>query len=82
MSLEEQRAWEREELQKPIDFYSANIHIDPSPFQLVEQTSLLKVHTLFTMLGINHAYVTNVGRLVGVVALKEVRINNFHQNFN
>lgn len=48
------------------------MHIDASPFQLVEKTSLLKVHSLFSMVGINHAYVTKIGRLVGVVALKEV----------
>lgn len=48
------------------------MHIDASPFQLVEKTSLLKVHSLFSMVGINHAYVTKIGKLVGVVALKEV----------
>lgn len=47
-------------------------HIDPAPFQLVERTSLLRVHSMFSMLGINHAYVTAIGRLIGVVALKEV----------
>lgn len=56
---------------KPIDV--ENLHIDPAPFQLVERTSILKVHSLFSMVGINHAYVTNVGKLVGVVALKELR---------
>jgi chloride channel 2 len=72
MSAEDQKAWEMEEMSKPIDF-SAGIHIDPAPFQLVERTSLLKVHSLFSMVGINHAYVTKIGRLVGVVALKELR---------
>lgn len=73
MSAEEQKFWEMEELEKPIDLDAANVQIDPSPFQLVEKTSLLKVHSLFSMIGINHAYVTNVGKLAGVVALKEVR---------
>ncbi|EAA07584.4 AGAP002891-PA [Anopheles gambiae str. PEST] len=71
MSPEDQKAWEMEEMAKPIDV--GNLHIDPAPFQLVERTSILKVHSLFSMVGINHAYVTNVGRLVGVVALKELR---------
>ncbi|XP_065076182.1 chloride channel protein 2 isoform X3 [Ochlerotatus camptorhynchus] len=71
MSAEDQKAWELEEMAKPIDV--ENLHIDPAPFQLVERTSILKVHSLFSMVGINHAYVTNVGRLVGVVALKELR---------
>ena len=50
-----------------------DIHIDPAPFQLVEKSSLLKVHSLFSMLGVNHAYVTTIGRLIGVVGLKELR---------
>lgn len=57
---------------KPIDFYNSAARVDPSPFQLVERTSLLRVHSLFSMMGVNHAYVTNIGRLVGVVSLKEV----------
>lgn len=73
MSAEDQKIWEMEEMAKPIDLEAANVHIDASPFQLVERTSLLKVHSLFSMVGINHAYVTKIGRLVGVVALKEVR---------
>jgi chloride channel 2 len=80
MSAEDQKVWEMEEMSRPIDLEAANVHIDASPFQLVERTSLLKVHSLFSMVGINHAYVTKIGRLVGVVALKEVRykiqINN------
>lgn len=72
MSIEDQKAWEIEEMSKPVDISEVGVHIDPAPFQLVERTSILKVHSLFSMVGINHAYVTYVGRLVGVVALKEV----------
>lgn len=72
MSPEDQKLWEGEEMTKPIDLDRARIKIDPAPFQLVEKTSLLKVHSLFSMIGINHAYVTKIGKLVGVVALKEV----------
>jgi len=32
----------------------------------------LQVHKLFALLNLSHAYVTTLGRLVGVVALKEV----------
>lgn len=49
-----------------------DLRIDPAPFQLVERTSLFKVHSLFSLLGLNRAYVTNCGRLIGVVALREV----------
>lgn len=40
------KAWEEEELDKPIDM--EQIRIDPSPFQLVERTSLHKVTTTNT----------------------------------
>uniref|UniRef100_A0A1B0GIQ8 Chloride channel protein n=1 Tax=Lutzomyia longipalpis TaxID=7200 RepID=A0A1B0GIQ8_LUTLO len=63
MSPEDQKIWEMEEMAKPIDLVGANVHIDPAPFQLVERTSLLKVHSLFSMVGINHAYVTKIGKL-------------------
>uniref|UniRef100_A0A8C7UWH6 Chloride voltage-gated channel 1 n=1 Tax=Oncorhynchus mykiss TaxID=8022 RepID=A0A8C7UWH6_ONCMY len=65
------KAWEEEELDKPISM--EEIRIDPSPFQLVERTSLHKTHTLFSLLGLSHAYVTSIGKLVGVVALKELQ---------
>jgi len=71
MSPEEQRDWEQEELARPVIF--AQLKIDPAPFQLPEKSSLLKVHSLFSMLGVNHAYVTTIGRLIGVVGLKELR---------
>ena len=71
LSLEEQREWEKQEMEKSVNF--TELHIDPAPFQLVEKSSLLKVHSLFSMLGVNHAYVTTIGRLIGVVGLKELR---------
>lgn len=71
MSPEDQKQWEESEMSLEVDF--SRCHIDPAPFQLVERTSLLKVHSLFSMVGVNHAYVTAIGRLVGVVALKELR---------
>lgn len=72
MSPEEQLAWEEEQLNMVIDINACTI--DPSPFQLVERTTLYKVHSLFSMLGLNSAYVTSIGRLVGVVALKDVSL--------
>lgn len=70
MSPEEQLVWEEEQLNMVVDFNQCDI--DPSPFQLVERTTLYKVHSLFSMLGLEQAYVTSIGRLVGVVALKDV----------
>eukprot|EP00039_Didymoeca_costata_P007781 m.103796 g.103796 ORF g.103796 m.103796 type:complete len:802 (+) comp13823_c0_seq3:76-2481(+) len=49
------------------------VEFDPSPFQLVAKTSLYKVHTLFSLLGVTVAFVTSAGRLVGVVGPNEVR---------
>ncbi|XP_063841828.1 chloride channel protein 2-like isoform X3 [Scylla paramamosain] len=72
MTDEERSIWEKMELSKEVDF--TKVRIDPAPFQLVERTSLLRVHSMFSMLGINHAYVTAIGRLIGVLALKEVRM--------
>ncbi|XP_036440646.1 chloride channel protein 1 isoform X2 [Colossoma macropomum] len=71
MTPDEIKAWEEGEMDKPIDI--DQIRIDPSPFQLVERTSLHKTHTLFSLLGLSHAYVTSIGKLVGVVALKELQ---------
>ncbi|XP_054160274.1 chloride channel protein 2-like [Oppia nitens] len=72
MSQEEQAVWEEEQLNSMVDF--STCQIDPAPFQLVEKTTLLKVYSIFSMLGLTHAYVTSIGRLVGVVALKDLRI--------
>lgn len=70
MSPEDQKIWEEEQMALPINI---TCQIDPAPFQLVERTSLLKVHSVFSMVGVNHAYVTAIGKLVGVVGLKELR---------
>lgn len=32
-----------------------------------------QTHTIFSLLGLDHAYVTSIGRLIGVVSLKEVK---------
>ncbi|XP_070702222.1 chloride channel protein 1-like [Pempheris klunzingeri] len=71
MTPEEIKAWEEAEMDKPMEI--DEIRVDPSPFQLVERTSLHKTHTLFSLLGLSHAYVTSIGKLVGVVALKELQ---------
>lgn len=34
-----------------------------------------QTHTIFSLLGLDHAYVTSMGRLVGVVSLKEVCVH-------
>uniref|UniRef100_A0A2K5CXH3 Chloride channel protein 1 n=1 Tax=Aotus nancymaae TaxID=37293 RepID=A0A2K5CXH3_AOTNA len=71
MSPEEIEAWEQEQLSQPVCFDSCCI--DQSPFQLVEQTTLHKTHTLFSLLGLHLAYVTSMGKLRGVLALEELQ---------
>uniref|UniRef100_A0A8C1L073 Chloride channel, voltage-sensitive 2b n=1 Tax=Cyprinus carpio TaxID=7962 RepID=A0A8C1L073_CYPCA len=68
MEIEE---WEEQQLDEQVNFNSWKI--DPAPFQLVERTSLHKTHTIFSLLGLDHAYVTSIGRLIGVVSLRELR---------
>uniref|UniRef100_A0A8B9R6D0 Chloride channel, voltage-sensitive 2b n=1 Tax=Astyanax mexicanus TaxID=7994 RepID=A0A8B9R6D0_ASTMX len=63
--------WEELQLDEQVNFN--NCKIDPAPFQLVERTSLHKTHTIFSLLGLDHAYVTSIGRLIGVVSLRELR---------
>uniref|UniRef100_A0A1X7VM85 Chloride channel protein n=1 Tax=Amphimedon queenslandica TaxID=400682 RepID=A0A1X7VM85_AMPQE len=64
LRLEEQQLSQRAEFPSTM--------IDPSPFQLVEMTSLTKVHSLFSLLTLSHAYVTSLGKLVGVVTLTDL----------
>ncbi|KAM8924334.1 chloride channel protein 1 [Pelodytes ibericus] len=71
MTPEEISVWEEQELGKPASFDSCLI--DPSPFQLVERTSLHKTHTLFSLLGLSQAYITSGGKLRGVIALNELQ---------
>ncbi|XP_012877091.1 PREDICTED: chloride channel protein 1 [Dipodomys ordii] len=71
MSPEEIEVWEQEQLSQPVCFDCCCI--DQSPFQLVEQTTLHKTHTLFSLLGLHLAYVTSMGKLRGVLALEELQ---------
>ncbi|CAG6007840.1 unnamed protein product [Menidia menidia] len=71
MTLREIAEWEEKQLDEQVNFSTCKI--DPAPFQLVERTSLHKTHTIFSLLGLDHAYVTSIGRLIGVVSLKELR---------
>lgn len=63
--------WKLYELNQPINFEEC--FVDPAPFQFSARTSLYKVHWLFSLLSLHHAYVTDSGHLVGIVSLSEVR---------
>ena len=49
-----------------------------------KRSNLVKVHSLFSMLGLTRAYVTNIGQLIGVVGLTELSeaIQNANSNKN
>lgn len=81
MTAEEQQKWEEEQLNTVVDFNECCI--DPAPFQLVERTTIYKVHLLFSLLSLSRAYVTSVGRLVGLVDLADVSltISFFNSDF-
>ncbi|GMT31686.1 hypothetical protein PFISCL1PPCAC_22983, partial [Pristionchus fissidentatus] len=71
LTTNEREEWEREQLKLP--FHIPDTEIDAAPSQLVRKTPLFKIHSIFSMLQINRAYVVDCGRLVGVVALADVR---------
>lgn len=71
MTPEEQRIWEAEQLECPVDFSSC--FIDPTPFQIVERTSLVKVHGVFSMMRLDLAFVTELGKLKGMVTLEGLK---------
>ncbi|KAL1501250.1 hypothetical protein ABEB36_006609 [Hypothenemus hampei] len=71
LPIEEQQAWENEQLKHQVDFISCQL--DPAPFQIMERTSLIKIHSIFSMMYLSVAYVTSVGKLVGVVGGQELR---------
>ncbi|NXO66520.1 CLCN2 protein, partial [Phainopepla nitens] len=41
-------------------------------FSLANHVGPVSTHTIFSLLGLDHAFVTSIGRLVGMVSLKEV----------
>ncbi|CAD6187539.1 unnamed protein product [Caenorhabditis auriculariae] len=69
---EEKEKWQDERLLQSFEF--TDLEIDPAPFQLVKKTSLYKIHSIFSMLQLNKAYVTDCGRLIGVVSLSDVSL--------
>lgn len=73
MSPVEKQQWRSQKLAQPVNFFDNEVAIDPAPFQLVEGTCLFQVHSLFVMVGVHLAYVTQVGQLVGVVGLRDLR---------
>ncbi|CAJ0955219.1 unnamed protein product, partial [Mesorhabditis belari] len=67
----EREEWEHQRMSETFVFPEE--FIDPAPFQLVRRTTLFKIHSIFSMLQLTKAYVTECGRLIGVVALCDVR---------
>ncbi|XP_051900485.1 chloride channel protein 1-like [Pristis pectinata] len=71
MTTSEVEEWEYLQFQEALQLDECVI--DPAPFRLVEKETLYECYDLFNLLGLRVAYVTSTGRLVGVVALKELK---------
>ncbi|XP_030042271.1 chloride channel protein ClC-Kb-like [Microcaecilia unicolor] len=63
--------WECQQLQEIVRM--EDLIIDPAPYRLMEKETLYECYDLFNLLGLRTAYVTSIGRLVGVVSLKELK---------
>ncbi|XP_041444937.1 chloride channel protein ClC-Kb-like [Xenopus laevis] len=63
--------WECQQLNQevPLEYLT----IDPAPYRLLEKQTLYQCYDLFNLLGLRTAYVTRIGRLVGVVSLSEIK---------
>ncbi|VDK56823.1 unnamed protein product [Anisakis simplex] len=73
LTVRSEKEWMRRRLEKRVDLLNM-LDVDDSPLQLVEQMSLYKAHSLFSLLGVSRAYVTRNGVLVGVISLNELRL--------
>ncbi|MCJ8739853.1 hypothetical protein PDJAM_G00052090 [Pangasius djambal] len=71
MTMKEIIEWEEQQLDEKVNFNLCKI--DPASVQIVERASLQKIHEIFSMMGLDHAYVTSVGSLIGVVSRQELR---------
>ncbi|XP_037534375.1 chloride channel protein 2 [Nematolebias whitei] len=52
---------------------SKRVRISVVEDDVEDDMTLRETHTIFSLLGLDHAYVTSIGRLIGVVSLKELR---------
>ncbi|KRZ84808.1 Chloride channel protein 1 [Trichinella sp. T8] len=71
LNSEEREQWEEERM-SAIPNYK-NLAIDYAPFQLVHTTTLFRAHAVFSLLSLQRAYITDRGRLVGIVNLENLR---------
>ncbi|KRY19451.1 Chloride channel protein 2 [Trichinella patagoniensis] len=63
--------WEEERMSAVPNY--KNLAIDYAPFQLVHTTTLFRAHAVFSLLSLQRAYITDRGRLVGIVNLENLR---------
>ncbi|KRZ66671.1 Chloride channel protein 2 [Trichinella papuae] len=71
LNSEEREQWEEERMNAVPNY--KNLAIDYAPFQLVHTTTLFRAHAVFSLLSLQRAYITNCGRLVGMVNLENLR---------
>lgn len=75
MDPEERNTWENERLGAKVDLDA--IEFDSAPFQLVDRAPLLHVHMMFSLLGLQRAYITKCGKLVGLISMRDVSQHYF-----
>ena len=56
--------------QQVINYNHPKLNVDRSPFTVFESVKLVKIHYLFTMLGLNQVFVMNRGKLAGMITLQ------------
>ncbi|KRX66627.1 Chloride channel protein 2 [Trichinella sp. T9] len=71
LNSEEREQWEEERMSAVPNY--KNLAIDYAPFQLVHTTTLFRAHAVFSLLSLQRAYITDRGRLVGIVNLENLR---------
>ncbi|KRY33112.1 Chloride channel protein 1 [Trichinella spiralis] len=71
LNSEEREQWEEERMSAVLNY--KNLAIDYAPFQLVHTTTLFRAHAVFSLLSLQRAYITDRGRLVGIVNLENLR---------
>ncbi|VDP01066.1 unnamed protein product [Soboliphyme baturini] len=71
VSEKKRKRWEEAQLDLQID-WSDSI-VDPAPFKLMEGINVLKASSIFYKLGIKRAFVTHLGRLIGILTMQQVQ---------
>ena len=59
---------------RKIDLLSSVLNVDNSPFTVLDNLSVGKLHFLFSMLGLHYVFVLNHGKLVGMISKENFQL--------